>query len=156
MKVEICEFYPSESKGPLIGTLRVKLVDQGIDLLGVQVFFRDGRWFIRMPSRQGIHHETKKPVWFPLVSLSDPLLQRELISELQQQAPAFIEERFPGKLKTDLISPSQLKEKQPQQENERQTPTSAAAGKKTAPKAISGNWVDLPRKNKDTKFQKGG
>jgi len=145
MRIEIIEFYPIESKGPLIGTLRVKLVDQGLDILGVQVFFRDGRWFFRLPSRQGIHHETKKPVWYPLVSLSDPLLQKELIGEIHRQVPAFIQERFPDKLKTDLTIHSQMKEKQPQQEKTSPPPPIATADKKTASKAVLGEWRDPPK-----------
>jgi hypothetical protein len=70
MNVEILDFYPiekNENKGTLTGTLRIKLPDLGIHILGIFVFRKNDFWQFRLPGRSGTHHETGASVRYPFI-----------------------------------------------------------------------------------------
>lgn len=94
MKIELIEFYPLErTEKKLRGSLRVRLPEIGIDLLGIRVLYSKGRWFFRLPGQKSVHHETGEAVFFPVVSFNDREKHKHLFEALSEQAPAFIEER---------------------------------------------------------------
>jgi hypothetical protein len=97
MSVEIIEFYPlkrDEKKGLLTGTIRIKLVDLGLHILGVYVDKRKDLWHFWLPGRTEISNTTGERVRFPFISFEDREQQQALIKALRQQAPAFIEKRI--------------------------------------------------------------
>src|ERR1700733_14187341 len=81
MNIEIVEFYPLEcdaERKTLTGTLRIKLPDIGIHLLGIFVRKNKDRWHVTIPGRKGIHHETGEEVRYPFISFEDTGRQHEL------------------------------------------------------------------------------
>src|ERR1700733_7278405 len=97
MNIEIVEFYPlewNEVKGLLTGTLRVKLPDLGIHILGIHVSKRKDFWYFNLPGRNGIHHETGEIVRYPFIAFDDREKQHALMEAIRQQGRAFIEKRL--------------------------------------------------------------
>ena len=110
------DFYPLEHnkvKGILTGTLRIKLSEIGVHLLGIYVSKKNNSWFFQLPGKFGSHHQTGEAIRFPFFCFENRDQQRELIAEIQKKAPAFIEKRL-ADLESPLIfpkkSPSQLKQ----------------------------------------------
>jgi|SRR6185295_11816685 len=113
MNIEIIEFYPLfRDAYQYTGTLRLRLIDIGIDLLGVHVKRTKDRWFFNIPFKTGIDDEGKQ-VQYPLVSFSDKEKQRDLINTLREKAPAFIEERIKDPLKPIVFKEKQNKKQLP-------------------------------------------
>jgi|ERR1700722_2751188 len=97
MNIEIVEFYPLEcdaERKTLTGTLRIKLPDIGIHLLGIFVRKNKDRWHVTIPGRKGIHHETGEEVRYPFISFEDTGRQHELITGIRKQGQKFIEKRL--------------------------------------------------------------
>ena len=100
MNIEIMDVYPI-GENPLneavFGTLRVKLVDFGIELLGVffvKKIFPEVRWSFSLPMRVGIDHVTGKRIPYPTITFTDPKMQIALMDALFDQAPSYIEARM--------------------------------------------------------------
>jgi hypothetical protein len=94
MHIEMIEFYPYEivaERGIVKGTLRIKLPEQGIHILGVLVSKRKGRWYFQLPGKQSVHHETGANIRYPFITFEDPNRQKSLIDAIRKTAPAFIE-----------------------------------------------------------------
>lgn len=97
MNVEIIEFYPiecREDKELLTGTLRIRLPDIGIQILGIFVSKNKDSWFFALPGRKGVDHKTGKAVRYPFVSFDSRETQKELIEAIREKAPEFIEMRL--------------------------------------------------------------
>lgn len=111
MNVEIVEFYPIEWKkerDSLTGTLRIKLPDIGIHILGVFVSKRNGSWFFALPGRKSERHETGEKTRYPFVVFENHDQQRELMVEIREKAPIFIEKRL-ADTENPLIFPERQK-----------------------------------------------
>jgi hypothetical protein len=97
MNIDILEFYPlekDEERGFLSGTLRIKLPDIGIHILGVFVQKRKHYWHFQIPGRQAFNYETGKETWFPFIVFEDREKQKELIEAIREKGGAFIEKRL--------------------------------------------------------------
>lgn len=119
MNVEIVEFYPIEWKKEresLTGTLRIKLSDIGIHILGVFVSKRNGSWFFALPGRQGFDHEAGKKIRYPCIVFEDRDNQKELIEAIKEKAPAFIEMRL-ADTENPLKFPERLQKENPSTKN---------------------------------------
>lgn len=88
MNVEILDFYPismNEEKGLLTGTLRVKLPDLGIHILGVFVSKRMDKYFISLPTKNSIHHKSGDPIRYPILVFEDRDKQHELLEIIRKK-----------------------------------------------------------------------
>lgn len=129
MNVEILEFYPlerNEDRGILTGTLRVKLPDIGIELLGIYVSKQKNYWYFTLPGRMATHHETGETIRYPFIAFEDREKQRDLITAIREKGRAFIEARL-----TDTANPLIFSKKKRQQS--RQTVEPKASIKETKP-----------------------
>lgn len=94
MKIEIVDFYPYKTNKEgqyLQGNLRIYLIDQQMDILGVYVQKIKDKWFFRLPSGKGTDHETNKPVRFPLVSFTDRNKNKELMTAIRSKGKDYIQ-----------------------------------------------------------------
>ena len=156
MNIEIIEFFPIElnkEKETLTGTLRVKLTDLGIHILGIFVSKRKDCWYFGLPGKKSIHHKTGELIRFTFLVFDDKDRQRELMDAIRQQGQDFIEKRLSDKA---LVFP-QKKELSGQA-----APGPKRSDNATAPKqrAFFGNskpldkekvWVDPPQRKVFTK-----
>jgi len=97
MNIEIIEFYPidrDEEKNKFTGTIRIKLPDLGIHILGIWVSKHNGNFYFSMPGRKAPHHETKEIIRYPFISFEDREKNQALIAAIREQAPQFIERRL--------------------------------------------------------------
>jgi len=97
MNIENIEFYPNErneEKDSLTGTLRIKLPDIGIHILGVFVSKHNGFWFFSLPGRKSKHHETGTDVRYPFIGFENREQQKELIAAIREKGRAFIESKL--------------------------------------------------------------
>jgi len=108
MKVEFIEFYPSHPfpAGGTIGTLRVRLPELGIEIMGIAVTKNKDHWGFYLPGRLGLDHRTQKKVRYPFISFVDKEKHHEMIAAIREGGQAFVEAR----LKTLEIpsNPSQI------------------------------------------------
>ncbi|MCE5318403.1 MAG: hypothetical protein LLG04_13720 [Parachlamydia sp.] len=147
MNLEIIEFYPlqlDKEKGNVTGTLRVKLSDYGIDILGIFVSKRKDYWYFALPGRVGTHHETGEKVRYPFIVFEDRGQHSQLMEIIRKNAPLFIEKRLVDK-ESPIIFPVLQPKVDPQQTG------AAAKDKKTnqmsAKPPVPKVWMDLqPRK----------
>ena len=151
MNVEILEFYPierNEERDLLTGTLRVKLPDIGIHILGIYVSKRKDYWNFSLPYRSGIDHKTGEKIKYPIIVFEDREQHRSLIEAIRKKGLVFIERRLSDK-ENPLIFPQEQ-----QSSLNRHPPTktqdSAAEGKEKRDYHISkpsiplSGWVDPP------------
>lgn len=111
MKIEIIDFYPlerNEKKEFLTGTLRIKLPDIGIHILGIFVSKKKDYWYCSLPGRIGTHHQTGESVRYPLIVFEDNEKQKALINAIREQAQIFIEGRLSDE-ENPLIFPEKKK-----------------------------------------------
>lgn len=98
--IEVIEFYPiekNETNGFLSGTLRIRLPELGIDILGVYASKNKNGWSFRLPNGKSIHHETGAPCWYPFISFQDKERQKQLMEEINGKGKAFIDDRLSDK-----------------------------------------------------------
>jgi len=94
MRIEVVEFYPvsqNESKGFLSGTVRVKLPDLGIHILGIFATKRKATYYFNVPSRKGFCHITGKDTTYPVFVFEDKEKQRQFMDEIKTKGKEFIE-----------------------------------------------------------------
>lgn len=118
MQIEIIEFYPikfCEEKRILTGTIRIRLPEIGIHILGVFVNKNKDHWFFALPGRKGIDHQTGEMVRYPYITFENENQQKELIAAIRIQAPIFIEKRL-----VDAEKPLVLPQKQKIEDNKMQ------------------------------------
>lgn len=139
MQIELVEFYPVEvSKKKVQGTLRIRLPNYGIEILGVQYLQQRDKLFIRLPGRKSHDHITGKEIWYPLISFVEKKTMADLINELKRLAPSFVQDRLKDIRSSDQ-PPMNIK---PRIKIER-----AKTSFKTAQTPISVNgWQDPPKK----------
>lgn len=95
MNLEIVEFYPVErndSKESLNGTLRIKLPDLGIHILGIFATKRKTMYFFNMPAKFGFDNETGKQVRYPVFVFEDKEKQKQFMEAIKINGRAFIED----------------------------------------------------------------
>lgn len=153
MNIEIVEFYPierNEAKGLLNGTLRIKLPDIGIHILGIFVSKRKGSWFFSLPGRQGFDQKAEKKIRYPFVVFENRDQQKELMTAIREKMPAFIEKRL-----TDTESPLFFPNKQQQDQKQAESPkdcnnatvpkkTTATTKSKSLSSFANKDWRDPP------------
>lgn len=108
MQLEILEFYPlsqDKERDVLTGTMRVKLSDFGIHILGIFVSKRKSNWYFTMPGRNATHHETGERVRYPFIVFEDRVQHSQLMDIIRVQGPLFIEKRLKDK-ENPLLFPS--------------------------------------------------
>lgn len=163
MEVEITEFYPierNEEKGVLTGTLRIKLTDLGIHILGIYVTKRNDSWYFRLPGSKGVDHKTGNEIRYPIFTFDDRNKQSALMKAIREQGRAFIEERLAGTEKP-LIFPEKkqhpIKQAMPSKASDDATEAKEMAlivNPKPAPTQTM-KWSDPPkRKSQPTRRQK--
>lgn len=152
MNIEIIEFYPNEwreEKGSLTGTLRVRLADFGIHILGVFVSKRNGFWFFSLPGRKSEHHETGEKIRYPFIVFEDHERQKGLMAAIREKAPIFIEKRL-----ADTEKPLIFPDRQKMTKNKplpSKVKNIATEAKTTANQPISNKvWQDPPKRIQNT------
>lgn len=134
MNIEIVEFYPlewNENTGFVSGTLKARLPEQEIIIMGIFVSRSKGRYFFSMPGRMGIHHETGEKIRYPAVVFEDHEKQKALVEAIREKGKTFIEARL-----VDTERPLVLPQK----------PQPAPAPLKLA---VQGKGADAPQKAKE-------
>lgn len=96
MQIEIVEFYPADDfEVPFdTGTLHVYLIEQQIDLRGICVHYRKGRWFFNLPFFTGIDDETKEEVRYPVFSFTDREKHKLFVEEVKKKGLEYILKNF--------------------------------------------------------------
>lgn len=93
MLIEFIEYYPT-SPDHLTGSLKIRLPEFKIQLLGVYAQKRNDGWFFSVPTGRGVDHKTGRFLRFPFVAFDDKDALVELIKVIREQGPAFIEKRL--------------------------------------------------------------
>jgi len=107
MNIEFLEFYPQQinaERGLLNGTLRIRLPDIRIQILGIFVSKSKKKWYFALPGRKGID-ETGEDVRYSAIIFEDEDERNAFYSTLKEKGPVFIEqflEKNQG-LEKDLI-----------------------------------------------------
>src|ERR1700722_5707218 len=148
MNVEIIEFYPLEKNEDktLTGTLRVKLPDLGVHILGIYVSKRKDFWYFSLPGTKGIHHETGKNIRYPFIAFEDREKQQALLEAIRVQGRAFIEKRLADN-ENPLVFP-QKRQPEPKKAEPAKVIDVAPAPKETEAiaKPKQKVWVDPPKR----------
>jgi len=108
MNIEVLEFYPFEENkdnGVIKGTLKIRLPDQGMVIMGIFASGSKGRYFFRLPFRTGINHETGERVDYPTVLFEDKEKQKALIEAIREKGQLFIEARLADTERPLISSP---------------------------------------------------
>jgi hypothetical protein len=116
MNLEVIDFFPleyDEKRNFLSGTLRVRLLDIGIDMLGVYAARKKDFWMFSLPNRKGVNHKTGLSVIYPLISFIDKEKQSALIASIRQKGPVFIENRL-ADTENPIVFPNKIKIEQTQ------------------------------------------
>ena len=149
MNIEILEFYPLEKndeKQTLTGTIRIRLIDFEIEILGIYVSKQQDRWYFNLPSRKGTHHETGAPVRYPNFVFTDRDKHRQFIDAIREKGKTFIERRLLD-VEKPLIFPQRQKKELRQSETHKaqNKPTELKETISTAkPKQKVKEFYDLP------------
>lgn len=91
MKIEVVEFYPQ--KYPLhgkIGSLHVFIVDFGMHLRGIEVYFQDDKLFFYTPSIREFNARDKKLERFPLIELDRNDRKKALLEAIIKAGDSYI------------------------------------------------------------------
>jgi hypothetical protein len=140
MNLEIMEFYPTERndvKEILNGTMRIRLPNLGIQILGIFVTKKRAMYFFNMPSKFGFDEKQRKEVRYPIFVFDDREKQRQFMEAVKIKGRAFIEAWL---LKSDS------REKQPLNELKAsdQVETKRVCKKRTESKETAYNSKPLP------------
>lgn len=93
--IKIVEFYPFKKSGDLfIGSLRIEIVDIGVEILGVVAIKNSKGWKFLMPGRNGIDHQTGKYKRYPYINLKDEDKKKQIMKQINEEGPIFIEKRL--------------------------------------------------------------
>jgi hypothetical protein len=152
MNIEVIEFFGisrDEDRGILTGTLRIRLPDIGIHILGVYVSRRKDSWFFSLPGRNENHHETGDPIRYPFVVFEDRERQRELIKAIKEKGRAFIERKLADQ--ENSISSPKTKLNEPEQDRQPKTVENSTDAKQNTSIAKSKSatikdWQDPPKR----------
>lgn len=108
MNIEVIEFYPleiNEAKGFLNGTIRIRLCDLKIEVLGVYISKKNNSWFYSLPSKIGVTKNGEK-IKYPVISF-DADMEKQLMASIKEKAPLFIEKRMADNENPLAIPPKQ-------------------------------------------------
>lgn len=109
MNIEIIDFYPLyRETHQYTGTLRLRLIDLGIDLLGVHVKCTKDKWYFNIPFKTAVD-EKGVFVQYPLISFQDKEKQRALVNSIREKAPSFIEAKINDPLKPMVFKDKKAK-----------------------------------------------
>jgi hypothetical protein len=145
MNVEIVEFYPlsrNETKGELTGTLRVRLPELGLHILGVYVSKRGDAWYFTLPGREAVSHKTGERIRYPFIVFEDREKQKELVAAIREQGRAFIERRL-TETENPIVFP-ELSKKPPGQDRKPEIKAPTPGGSKPPAKQVFREYSDLP------------
>ena len=161
MNIEILEFYPleyREKNSALTGTLRIKLPDIGIHILGVFVSKRKDSWYFMLPSRNALCHKTGEQVRYPLIVFEDRDRQKELMSAIREKGRIFLEKiladtenpiNCPERLKNASVDPKHGKGVNALTLAKETSACESSKSRKTPEtkrRDIKGDYVDLPKR----------
>jgi hypothetical protein len=158
MKIEFIEFYPIEMKEGIVnGTLKIRLPDLGIILLGIFVSKRKDRWFFNLPTRQGVDAKSGELIRYPLFAFEDREKQRLLIQAIRTQGSSFVEKRISEIEGQPILKPHEPtkdlpKENVSEAEKKLTEPKKAQikANDKPTASIASKEWQDPPRRQQTT------
>jgi hypothetical protein len=150
MNIEIIECFPSEKRGDILtGTLRIRIVDLKIHLLGVYFCRRKDSWYFSLPGRTTTNSSTNEPVRFPYITFEDRELQKVLMTEIRQKGRDFIESRL-----ADASNPLIFPEKKEKELNEAkpfkpvnvapETKETATVKSSVKASSVSKTWITPP------------
>lgn len=103
MKIELVEFYPytpTEKQKVdrfMLGTVHVYLIDEELDLRGIQVKRMRGKTkgiIFLFPHVNALDPETKERVRYPLVRFTNEEKHKQLLDFLHEQVKPLIKERL--------------------------------------------------------------
>lgn len=149
MNIEVIEFYPTEyreDKGILTGTLRIKLPDIGIHILGIYVSKRKNSWFFTMPGRNGVHHETGESIRFPFLVFEDREKQKELLVAIREKGKAFIENKLDAESPFSVMKGNQQPKIPKACDNVTETKQATSIVKKSERTIAMKEWIDPPKR----------
>ncbi len=133
----------------LTGTLRIRLPDIGIHVLGVFVSKCNGSWFFSLPGRKSEHHETGEKIRYLSIVFEDHEKQKKLMAAIREKAPIFIEKRLADTENPLIFSERRkIEEKKPLSPKEKNSVTEAKA--KEIPQASHKVWQDPPKRIQKT------
>lgn len=168
INLEVLEFYPLVlTEKELTGTLRIKLPDLGIHILGIYVSRRNGIFYFSMPSKKGTDCKTGNGINYPIFVFEDKQKHQELLSEIRLKGPEFIERRL-ADTENPLILPETQQPYQKQsslpqvkKDPEEAKETVSVDQKPVQPvnpvKSITEKkWVDLPPRKVKARTQSNG
>lgn len=144
------EFYPkelNESKGYLTGTMRIKLPEIEIHILGINVVKKKDNWFFELPSRIGFD-QNRASFKYPCFSFEDKEKQRSLKEAVRIKGKEFIEA---WTAKQGSHRSSKSAEKQDRQGNTLRACESSPRNKETdftrkLPEVAKKDYVSLPKR----------
>ena len=153
MNIEIVEFYPikqNKDKDHLTGTLRVKLSDFGIHILGIIVSKRKDFWHFLLPGKKTIHHQTGKSIRFPLITFENREKQQELLDSIREKGRTFIEKKLADKEPPPIFIHEEKKatpQAKPTKKKNNSIEVKQMANTSTSkpkPSIPTKQWIDLP------------
>jgi hypothetical protein len=95
--IEIIDFFPQEkddTKQILTGSMRVRIVNLGIHILGITVQKNKNGWYFFLPGRTAISHKTGNNIRYPFITFDDRELHHELMNQIREKGQAYIEKRL--------------------------------------------------------------
>ncbi len=167
MKIEVKNFYPlqgerDDGRGYLKGGLHIVVQIGNIDLnvRGILVCKNAGKWFFRMPFRNGVNNKTKCSTSYPVLAFGDNMLNKILLDAIHAQAPSFIESFLAANPQLESTASSGQPKAPPGAQNQSTNVKTATISPKakTAAPAKSGTKVfrDLPSRPSTTKSKARG
>lgn len=88
--VEVLDFYPEEpnkKKSCFVGTLKIRIPEMGLTLMGIRVLNIEGSFKYEVPSSKTICHKTHKSVRFPHIAFESKEAKEKFIGLLMAEAP---------------------------------------------------------------------
>lgn len=94
MRIEVVEFYPRPHKSYL-GDLHVYIIDEDIDLRGVNVWVNKSGIYFTLPAKRTTDLETGQPVRFPFFCYASKEKTKLLIDKIIEQGTEYINKNYP-------------------------------------------------------------
>jgi hypothetical protein len=135
MKIEIVGFYVRErddAHKKLKGSLHAYLIDEGIDIRGINVIRKKDKIMVFLPHRTGVDEDTGEIVTYPVVTYSDMEKQKELKEKIIKVGSDYVKNQVltQPEVKIKFNKPFQMKKAKTF------TTRSKLPGKKTSYKVV--------------------